>query len=127
MRPQRNRPYWLAVVVVLAVAGWVGGAQATEPGAASGQDEELSEADQALNEAFELHEQGKLEGAYEAFRDLADAGDAEAKVQLGWMYLEGHTTEPDMERTAELWEQAAEAGHERAAHLLNAVLPGVEH
>ncbi|MBK1729431.1 sel1 repeat family protein [Halorhodospira halophila] len=127
MQLKRNQRFCLAAVLVLGVAGWSGGAFGEESAEVSDEDEELSEADQALNKAFELHEEGDLDAAYDAFQDLADQGDAEAKVQLGWMYLEGHTMDPDMERTAELWERAAEAGHERAGQLLNAVLPGVEH
>ncbi len=97
--------------------------EASEAGPAASEQGERSE---ALAEAHRLHEQGRLEAAHEAFTELAEAGNAEAKVQLGWMYLEGHATEPDMERAAELWQEAADAGHERAEHLLNAVLPGLE-
>ncbi len=124
MHAQAYRRCGLAAVLILGLAG---GSAATIAGEGETPDgEALSEEDQALQEAFELHEEGELEAAYEAFQDLAEAGDVEAKVQLGWMYLEGHASEPDMERAAELWERAAEAGHERAGELLNAVLPGVE-
>ncbi|MFP4649160.1 MAG: hypothetical protein ACLFMS_08215 [Halorhodospira sp.] len=94
---------------------------ASEQDAAS--DEEVPE---ALVEAHERHEAGDLEAAHEAFAELAEEGNTEAKVQLGWMYLEGHATEPDMARAAELWQEAADAGHERAEQLLEAVQPGVE-
>ncbi|GEM_PF-2448710 len=100
-----------------------GSSETGEPGPAAEQAEERPE---ALVEAHRLHEQGKMEAAHEAFAELAAAGNTEAKVQLGWMYLEGHATEPDMERAAELWQEAADAGHERADYLLNAVLPGLE-
>ncbi len=122
----RRISFALAAVMAVAVPG-VAAQEGEQPSEPEITDDDLTEEELRLRDAYEAHDAGELEEAYAIFSELAEeAGNPDAKTQLGWMYLEGHTMDPDMERAAELWEAAADAGHERAEHLLQAVLPGLQ-
>lgn len=67
-----------------------------------------------INEGERALRSGDYSTALQAFRPLAEEGDATAQYNLGTMYVHGHGTKQDYEQ-GQLWlRRAAEQGHERA-------------
>lgn len=58
-----------------------------------------------------LYENGFTEAAFEAWREAAERGNAEAQDSLGGMYDEGEGTSQDREKAVEQWQLAAAQGH----------------
>ncbi len=69
-------------------------------------------------EALKAYDQGDYGAAFEQWRPLAEAGDAEAQYMLGSLYDYGYGLPRDYRKAAYWFEMAAEQGHMDAAHSL---------
>ena len=60
----------------------------------------------------ELYDQKEYEAAYPAIKEAAEAGDTDAIAHLAAYYTNGIVVEKDLEKAAEYYRQALEAGYE---------------
>jgi TPR repeat protein len=71
-----------------------------------------TEVDLARAEAYALD--GDFAPAWCIWEPLAEAGNAIARFNLGWLYRNGNGVAANDERARQLWEQAARSGHAEA-------------
>ena len=85
-----------------------------EQSAAQG-DEDAEEALDIMKEweelAYEYYEIKKYDKAFEYMIKIADIGDENAQVIVGWMYKTGTGTHKNLHQALYYYEQAAEQGH----------------
>jgi TPR repeat protein len=68
-------------------------------------------AGEAFNIGYDAYERGDYSAAFRAWRPLAEAGNAEAQFNLGYMYYYGEGVPVDDTQAARWYLQAAEQGH----------------
>jgi TPR repeat protein len=71
-----------------------------------------TDVDLARAEAYAID--GDFAPAWCIWKPLAEAGNATAQFNLGWLYRNGNGVAPNNERARQLWEQAAHSGHAEA-------------
>lgn len=64
-----------------------------------------------LEDAVAAMRSGDFAEAYCIMRPLAEAGDAEAQYNIGWMYLNGYGLRVNDTLALEWWEKASQQGH----------------
>lgn len=64
-----------------------------------------------IDDAVHAMREGNFAEAYCLLRPYADAGDAEAQYNIGWMYLNGYGLAINDSLALEWWQRAADQGH----------------
>ncbi len=75
-------------------------------------------ASETVEEGLDALRQGNFAEAFCIWRPLANAGDAEAAYNLGWLYANGNGLRVDVEKAIRWWEAAAMQGHLEAQFTL---------
>jgi TPR repeat protein len=68
-----------------------------------------------LDDAVEAMRAGDFAEAYCIMRPLAEAGDADAQYNIGWMYLNGYGLRTNDHLALQWWEKASDQGHTDAS------------
>lgn len=68
-----------------------------------------------IDTAVEAMRSGDFAEAYCIMRPLAEAGDADAQYNIGWMYLNGYGLRVNDSLALEWWRKASEQGHSDAS------------
>jgi TPR repeat protein len=68
-----------------------------------------------LDDAVEAMRAGDFAEAYCIMRPLAEAGDADAQYNIGWMYLNGYGLRSNDNLALQWWEKASEQGNSDAS------------
>ena len=68
-----------------------------------------------LDEVIHAMREGNFAEAYCILRPYADAGDADAQYNIGWMYLNGYGLAINDSLALEWWQRAADQGHTDAS------------
>ncbi|MCK4833585.1 MAG: SEL1-like repeat protein [Gammaproteobacteria bacterium] len=68
-----------------------------------------------LDDAVDAMRSGDFAEAYCIMRPLAEAGDADAQYNIGWMYMNGYGLRVNDSLALEWWEKASEQGHSDAS------------
>lgn len=76
----------------------------------------------ALAEAFEAYKRGRFQLALERYTDLANEGDADSQVQVGWMHAEGVGCVKNIEVATDFLSRAAARGNPRGQFYLARLL-----
>jgi len=64
-----------------------------------------------IEDAVDAMRAGNFAEAYCIMRPLAEAGDADAQYNIGWMYLNGYGLQVNDNLALQWWERASEQGH----------------
>jgi TPR repeat protein len=75
---------------------------------------------------LEAYRAGDYGAAMEAWKSLAEGGQAEAQYNVGLLYYHGHGVDQDREATVLWYRKAAEQGYRRAQYELAAMLDEAE-
>jgi len=70
---------------------------------------------ESLDDAVDAMRSGDFAEAYCIMRPLAEAGDADAQYNIGWMYLNGYGLRINDSLALEWWQKASEQGHSDAS------------
>jgi len=70
---------------------------------------------ETLVNAVDAMRSGNFAEAFCIMRPLAEAGDADAQYNIGWMYLNGYGLRVDDRIALSWWQQASEQGHSDAS------------
>jgi TPR repeat protein len=68
-----------------------------------------------LDDAVDAMRTGDFAEAYCIMRPLAEAGDADAQYNIGWMYMNGYGLRVNDSLALEWWKEASEQGHSDAS------------
>ena len=68
-----------------------------------------------LDDAVDAMRSGDFAEAYCIMRPLAEAGDADAQYNIGWMYMNGYGLRVNDSLALEWWKEASEQGHSDAS------------
>lgn len=81
-----------------------------------------NQGEQAYRKGQEAYRAGDFEHAYHNYSSAAEAGNASAMLELGWMFQHGQFVQQSYERAAEWYQKAVNAGLKKSAGYLLANL-----